>query len=67
MGDDRIVQNVRRGFWASAVVGAIAVTLFVVAIVTGVGQAAGVGAVLIGVATVVLVTTACYGAFHDLW
>lgn len=67
MDDDRIVRNLRRGFWSSAGVGAVAMTLFVVAIVTGVGQVAGVGGVLLAVAVVLLIVTACYGAQHNYW
>lgn len=67
MDDDQLTRNVRRGFWTSATVGATAMTLFVVAIVTGVGQAAGVGGVLLAVAAVVLIATACYGGYHKLW
>lgn len=67
MDDDRIVRNVRRGLWSSAGVGAVAMTLFVVAIVTGVGQATGVGGVLLATSAIVAIATACYGAQHDYW
>lgn len=67
MSDDREVRNVRRGFTWSAVVGGIAAVLFIVAIVTGIGQAAGVAGVLLGVASVTLVATLAYGGYHDLW
>lgn len=58
-----VERRVRLGFLSSAVVGTVAVLLFIGAILFESGKAAGVGGVLVGVAVVVAVVTATYNDY----
>lgn len=58
--NDQRARNVRRGFVSAAVVGGVAVVLFVAAILLDLGRLAGVGGVLLGVAVVIVIATFVY-------